>query len=117
MQKKIKIGLLGLGHLGRIHLKCILLSEKYALVGAYDPDQKAVDKAKEDFDFTVYESADSLMEACDLVDIVVPTSTHYELALKALQKGLHIFQRGLPVFLDLFVQPVLSMRLLPDFYW
>lgn len=91
MQKKIKIGLLGLGHLGRIHLKCILLSEKYELVGAFDPSAAAVEKAKENYNFKAYPSAETLMEDCELVDIVVPTTAHYALAKKALNSGLHIF--------------------------
>lgn len=91
MENKIKIGLLGLGHLGRIHLKCILLSDKYELVGVFDPDVEAVQEAHSNHEFKAYESADALMEDCEIVDIVVPTTAHFELAKKALQKGLHIF--------------------------
>jgi len=91
MENKIKIGLLGLGHLGRIHLKCILLSDKYELVGVFDPDVEAVQEAHNNHEFKAYESADALMEDCEIVDIVVPTTAHFELAKKALQKGLHIF--------------------------
>lgn len=91
MNNKIKIGLLGLGHLGRIHLKCILLSEKYELIGAFDPAAEAVEHAQKDYDFEFYESAEALMDNCEMVDIVVPTLEHFELARKALNKGLHIF--------------------------
>ncbi|MFT5386249.1 MAG: putative dehydrogenase, partial [Saprospiraceae bacterium] len=85
-----KIGLLGLGHLGKIHLKCIQQIPDYDFVGCYDPDEKADEVAKE-AGVKKWEDLDALLDAVDIIDIVTPTVTHYELALKAIEKGKHVF--------------------------
>ena len=40
----LKIGVLGAGHLGKIHLRLLQQSEKYELVGFYDPNQENAEK-------------------------------------------------------------------------
>jgi predicted dehydrogenase len=87
----LKIGLLGVGHLGKIHLKCIQASEALELVGFYDPDPTTAQKVAETFNTKAFSSFDALLEAVDAVDIVTPTTTHFELAKKAAEHGKHIF--------------------------
>ncbi len=88
----LKIGVLGVGHLGKIHLKCIQLAEQaYELVGFYDPDPKAARQAAEQFGARAFGSPEALFEAAEVIDIVTPTTTHFELASKAIQKGKHLF--------------------------
>jgi hypothetical protein len=88
----LKIGVLGTGHLGKIHLKCIQLAkESLELVGFYDPDDKAAEKAVAEYGVKRWEDLDALMDAVDILDIVTPTTTHFELASKALKKGKHLF--------------------------
>jgi len=88
----LKIGVLGTGHLGKIHLKCIqLASETYELVGFYDPDDKAAEKAVEEYGVKRWDKLDELLDAVDVIDIVTPTVTHFELASRALKKGKHLF--------------------------
>jgi predicted dehydrogenase len=87
----LKIGVLGAGHLGKIHIKCIqLASETYELVGFYDPSPAAQELAAQ-LGITAFASVDDLMDAVDVVDVVTPTPTHFELAEKAIKKGKHIF--------------------------
>lgn len=87
----LKIGVLGAGHLGKIHIKCIqLASETYELVGFYDPSPAAQELAAQ-LGITAFASVDELMDAVDVVDVVTPTPTHFELAEKAIKKGKHIF--------------------------
>lgn len=86
----LKIGLLGVGHLGKIHLKCIQMIADYDFVGFYDPDENAAQIAK-DSGVKHWRDADALLDAVDVIDIVTPTVTHYELALKAIEKGKHVF--------------------------
>jgi len=89
---KLKIGVLGAGYLGKIHLKCIrLAADAFDLIGFYDPDDHAAKIAAQNFDTRRFASVDELLEAVDAVDIVTPTPTHFELALMALRKGKHIF--------------------------
>lgn len=88
----LKIGVLGAGHLGKIHLKCIqLAAETYQLAGFYDPDPHAAKQVSESLGIPCFESAEALMDAVDVVDIVTPTIYHYEMAALAIQKGKHLF--------------------------
>ncbi|MCB0599539.1 MAG: Gfo/Idh/MocA family oxidoreductase, partial [Phaeodactylibacter sp.] len=88
----LKIGLLGAGHLGKIHLKCIqLAAETYELAGFYDPDDDAARQAEEQSGARRWARLDELLDAVDVVDIVTPTTTHFEVASRAIKKGKHIF--------------------------
>lgn len=87
----LKVGVLGAGHLGRIHLKLLQQSEKYELVGFYDPDIANGQRVAEEFKFRYFDQLDALMDAVDVVDIVTPTLSHYNCAIKAITKGKHIF--------------------------
>jgi len=87
----LKIGVLGLGHLGKIHVKCIKMIDQYELVGVYDPDPNALKKVTEEYGIQGFDSVEALIEAVDVVDIVTPTITHYELAKQVIAKGKHFF--------------------------
>ena len=87
----MKIALLGAGHLGKIHLKCILATGCWELAGFYDPDDKNAESAIAQYGAKRYKSLDKLLAACDAVDIVTPTPTHYKLAAKAIRAGKHVF--------------------------
>ena len=87
----LKVGVLGAGHLGKIHLKLLQQSEKYQLVGFFDPDIANGQKVAKEFNYNYYEQLDKLMDAVDVVDIVTPTLSHYNCAIKAITKGKHIF--------------------------
>lgn len=85
----MKLGLFGVGHLGKIHIKCILETE-FTLVGFYDPDDAAA-KSAEEAGLRRFDNPDDLLDAVDAADIVSPTIFHYDLALKACRKGKHVF--------------------------
>lgn len=87
----LKVGVLGAGHLGKIHLKLLQQSEKYDLVGFYDPDIANGQSVAKEFNYTYFEQLDALIDAVDVVDIVTPTLSHYNCAIKAITKGKHIF--------------------------
>jgi predicted dehydrogenase len=87
----LKIGLLGVGHLGKIHLKCIQASESLELVGFYDPDPVLAQTVSETFNTQAFASYNALLEAVEAVDIVTPTTTHFALAKQAAEQGKHIF--------------------------
>lgn len=94
MQKKLfmlKIGVLGVGHLGKIHLKCIQEIADFELVGFYDPDTVNADKIEAEFGIKKWSSLDDLIDAVDVVDIVTPTISHFDCASKALKKCRHVF--------------------------
>ncbi|HOY16421.1 MAG TPA: Gfo/Idh/MocA family oxidoreductase [Haliscomenobacter sp.] len=88
----LKIGVLGTGHLGKIHLKCIQLAvETYDLVGFYDPNPSMAKAVAEQFKLRAFESVEALIQAVDVVDIVTPTTTHFALAVQVIQSGKHVF--------------------------
>lgn len=88
----LKIGVLGIGHLGKIHLKCIqLANETFELTGFYDPDDEAAQQAQAQYGVERWANVDELIEAVDIVDIVTPTVTHFEMARKVMQAGKHLF--------------------------
>src|SRR5690606_3970327 len=87
----LKAGVLGAGHLGKIHLKLINQSDKYTLVGFYDPDKKTAKKIVAEFGYRYFDTIEELIDAVDVVDIVTPTLSHYNCALEAIKKGKHVF--------------------------
>ena len=87
----LKIGVLGAGHLGKIHLNCIKQIEDYDLVGFYDPDRATAAEVESKMDVRCFDSIDSLIDAVDVVDIVTPTIQHYHCASIALKKQKHVF--------------------------
>ncbi len=92
MQKKLKIGLIGVGHLGKIHLKLLHeLSDNFELIGFYDPSVAVQEWVNNHFSLTSYSSYQQLIHDCEVVDIVAPTSVHFEIAKYALENGTHCF--------------------------
>lgn len=87
----LKIGVLGAGHLGKIHINCIKQIEKYQLVGFYDQDANTAGKVAADMGVTHYPSIDELIDSVDVVDIVTPTIAHFACASKAIAKGKSVF--------------------------
>lgn len=87
----IKIGVLGAGHLGRIHIDCIQQTNVFDLIGFYDPDPEVSAQVEEEYGIRKYDSPDELIEDAEAVDIVTTTSSHYELAERALKKARHVF--------------------------
>ena len=87
----LKIGVLGAGHLGKIHLNCIKQIEEYDLVGFFDPAADTARQVEEEMGIRAFASIDALIDAVDVVDIVTPTIRHFECASKALLKRRHVF--------------------------
>lgn len=87
----LKIGVLGAGHLGKIHIKCIKDIPSYDLVGFYDASPENAAEVAQEFSLTAFDAVEALVEAVDVVDIVTPTLSHFDCAKKALDAGKHVF--------------------------
>jgi len=87
----LKIGVLGTGHLGKIHLRLLKEIEAFELVGFYDLNKEVSQKVSEEIGVPFFENLDDLIDACDAIDIVTPTLSHYDCAVKALKKSKHVF--------------------------
>lgn len=88
---KLKVGVLGAGHLGKIHLRLLKQSEKYELIGFYDSDQENAKKVSQEFGYQIFDSIEELVSVCDVVDVVTPTLNHFDCAEKIISEGKHIF--------------------------
>lgn len=87
----LKAGVIGAGHLGKIHLKLLQQSTEWELVGFYDASPKAAKAITKEFGYKAFDSMDALIAACDMVDVVTPTLYHYECAKQVIEAGKHLF--------------------------
>ncbi len=88
----LKIGVLGAGHLGKIHIRVLKeLTDIYEVIGFYDSNKDAALQAEKEFGVKAFSDIDELIEASDCVDIVTPTLSHFDLATKAIRKSKHVF--------------------------
>ena len=88
----LKIGVLGVGHLGKIHLGLLLqLTDIFEVVGFYDIDPLASSAVERDFKVKSFSSVTELIQAVDCLDIVTPTLNHFVVAAESLRNRKHIF--------------------------
>jgi len=87
----LKAGVLGAGHLGKIHLRLLNQSDKYELVGFYDPNKENAEAVVKEYGFKYFDKIEDLINAVDVVDIVTPTLSHFEVAKQTIQSGKHVF--------------------------
>ncbi|MDD3739537.1 MAG: Gfo/Idh/MocA family oxidoreductase [Lentimicrobiaceae bacterium] len=87
----IKIGVIGAGHLGKIHIQCIKQVDQLDLVGFYDNDPHIAEQVSEEYGIKHFDSIEELIEECDAIDIVSPTVAHFDAATKSLKRGKHVF--------------------------
>ncbi|MDO5510588.1 MAG: Gfo/Idh/MocA family oxidoreductase [Weeksellaceae bacterium] len=91
MNSKINAGVIGAGHLGKIHLKLLEQSEHYNLVGFHDVNAEYALKTEEEFGYKYFRNLDELLEQVEVIDIVAPTTSHYEIAKHCINLGKHTF--------------------------
>ncbi len=87
----LKVGVLGAGHLGKIHLRLLQQSSKYELVGFYDENPENAIKIEKEFGYKRFDTIAKLLTAVDIVDIVTPTLSHYKCAKVSIKSGKHVF--------------------------
>lgn len=87
----VKIGVLGAGHLGKIHIKLLKEIPTVELVGFYDPSDANATQVVAQYGVPRFQNMHKLIDACDAIDIVTPTVSHYECARAAIKKAKHIF--------------------------
>lgn len=91
LNEKLQVGLLGIGKMGTYHLEKLLQHPKIHLVGVYDKDTVRANQIAQNNGVTAYATCEELFFDVDAVFISSPTTTHFELAKKALENNLHVF--------------------------
>lgn len=88
----LKVGVLGAGHLGKIHIKLLLeLQDKFEFIGFYDPNEENAKAVEEQFGVKPFATVTELLEQVDCIDIVTPTLSHFDCASQALRMSKHVF--------------------------
>ena len=88
---KINIGIIGVGKLGTYHVQKLKKNQKCNLIGVHDLDESSMKRCSEDYNVKAFNNIEYLLDQCDAITIATPTITHYNVAQKALERGLHIF--------------------------
>ena len=87
----LKVGVFGVGHLGKFHLNNWKEMDEIEIKGFYDPSDLNAEEVAKDYQIKRFNDPDELIDACDIIDIVTPTTSHYELCKKAILKSKHVF--------------------------
>ena len=87
----LRVGIFGVGHLGKFHLNNWKEITGVEIVGFFDPNNEAAAEVIEKYGIRRFEVAEDLMDACDAVDIVAPTNHHFALCAEAIRKVKHVF--------------------------
>ena len=87
----LKIGFVGAGALGKIHINCLKEIKDFDLIGFYDSDSIQAKKIAKELNIKLFESLDELLNEVDVVDIINPNFSNYECAVKAIRKSKHVF--------------------------
>ena len=91
MEKRLRIGVLGAGHLGRIHVQQALEVRGLEVIGIHDPHPEKRDAVAAEFGVPALTSMEQLISLADVVDVVTPTLAHHVCAKAALLAGKHVF--------------------------
>jgi predicted dehydrogenase len=89
--RMLKIGVFGVGHLGKFHLNNWKEIKDVEVVGFYDPSDDAAQDVTEKYQIPRFLDAERLIDAVDVIDVIAPTTYHYNLAKMAIRKGKHVF--------------------------
>jgi predicted dehydrogenase len=87
----LKVGIIGAGHLGKFHINNWIEIKDVEVIGFCDTDDANAKAVEEKYKLKRYETPEQLLNDCDAVDIVAPTTYHFELCEMAIRKGKHVF--------------------------
>ena len=87
----LKVGIVGVGHLGKFHLNNWLEIDGVKVIGFVDPNDETAQQVIDKYGIDRFFDADDFLSRCDAIDVVTPTNFHYEWCEKAIKMGKHVF--------------------------
>lgn len=90
-ERRVDIGVIGAGHLGKFHIECINRIDGFSLAGFYDIDPARSKEISEKYEVPAFETVSALLDRVEAICIVTPTVTHFDLAVQAIEAGKHVF--------------------------
>ena len=89
--EKFKIGIIGTGHLGKLHVKMFKQISECEVIGVYDSNNQTAKDVAQEFSVKAFDSLDELLNLTQAVSIAVSTTAHHEIAKKCMERGIHVF--------------------------
>ena len=87
---KIRVGVIGVGYLGKIHTRIYSNMENVELVGVFDTDTETARSVATEYACESFDSIEQLADSIDAVSIVVPTSYHLPVSKPFINRGVHV---------------------------
>ncbi|TAG10620.1 MAG: gfo/Idh/MocA family oxidoreductase [Sphingobacteriia bacterium] len=87
----LKVGVFGVGHLGKFHLNNWKEIDGIKLVGFFDPNNENAREVVEKYGLKRFMDEEKLIDACDIIDVITPTNQHFDICMLAVRKGKHVF--------------------------
>jgi predicted dehydrogenase len=88
--KKLRVGVVGVGHIGGNHARLYYEIDSADLTAVYDVDSARASAAGKKFRATVAESLEQFSDLVDAASVATPTSTHFAVARSLLERGKHL---------------------------
>jgi predicted dehydrogenase len=88
---KLKVGVIGTGHLGKLHIKMFKSIVNCELIGIYDSNPEQLKTVSTEFKVPGANSIEDLVKKVDAVSIAATTTAHYGIAKKCFENGIHVF--------------------------
>jgi predicted dehydrogenase len=89
--EKLKIGVIGTGHLGKLHVKMFKQTSECEVAGIYDSNKQTAAEVAQEFNVKLFNNLDDILNNIQAASIAVSTTAHHEIAKKCLEKGIHVF--------------------------
>ena len=89
--EKLSIGVIGVGHLGKLHSKMFKEISNCNFVGVFDSNQEQAKSVADEFGVKSFDSIDELLSNVKAVSVAATTTAHYEVAKKSFEKNIHVF--------------------------
>ena len=88
---KLKVGVIGTGHLGKLHIKMFKSMDNCELIGIFDSNSEQLNLVSSEYGVQSSKTIDELLKKVDAVSIAATTTAHHEIAKKCFEFGVHVF--------------------------